>query len=927
MIGQVISHYRIFEHLGHGAMGIVYRGEDTRLGRMVALKFLPEDISEDKQGIERMHREARATSALNHPNICTVYDIAEYEGQPFLVMELLHGQTLRDAIRGKPLPVNDVIEYGIQIADALDMAHKEGIVHRDIKPANIFITERGLAKILDFGIAKITEERRSRRGHTGAGAGSAAASATSTATATQEDTLTKIGAAVGTVAYMSPEQARGEKLDGRSDIFALGVVLYEMATGQQAFRGDTTAVIFDAILNRMPPATHDLNPKVPEELERCITTCLEKDRELRYQTAAELRADLRRLKRDLESGRVRPSRSKKHSWAHSIAIGVGLAVGLTGAALFLGYKSGMIGSHPTDSGGLRSQPLTSNPPARPLLDSAISPDGKYLAYVDSSGFYLQVIGAGETHRLEMPAGLHGSSVSWFPDGARLVLGAFEGDGATSSLWLASILGGEAKKLRDDAGAAAVSPDGSLIAFLPGRNRAEVWVTDAKGNEPRRVASAPPRARYARIAWATDNDRVVVSGWRQTDDGNVGFLESHGVVDHNTYTLVEGTEYAATVDAGLWSAPKGRILYSKSEPTPHESDTNLWELRINLRSGERVGKPRRLTDWAGTSLQAPSVTYNGTKLVILKEHARTDVLVGDLVAGGAGGVTLEGVRPLTKESGDAVPTGWRPDGSSVLFTTNRNGTSDVYEQSLSTRASAAAAVAVASLPDEEDGGFVAGDPPEVFYWTWPRGEGSAEVPARLMRVMNGGMRAEPVLNGKRSKIALVGPRTAGGPLLAYSLDPVERKLSIGAVDLAKTSMVTRVKVDVNPDEWMQFVPSPDGSRVALLATDGRIRILGSDGNLQTNIVVKDWDDGIRSIAWSADGARFYATWGTSGAYALLDIEMDGSAHAIWRTSDAPPLNPVPSPDGKHLAFARARVERNAYLMDDLRSIRPEVAATR
>jgi len=925
LIGQVISHYRIFEHLGHGAMGIVYRGEDTRLGRMVALKFLPEDISEDKQGIERMHREARATSALNHPNICTVYDIAEYEGQPFLVMELLHGQTLREAIHGKPLPVSDVIEYGIQIADALDMAHKQGIVHRDIKPANIFITERGLAKVLDFGIAKITEERRSRRTQVGVGA-TTAAGAAATATSTQDDSLTKSGAAIGTVAYMSPEQARGEKLDGRSDIFALGVVLYEMATGQQAFRGDTTAVIFDAILNRMPPATHDLNPKVPEELERCITTCLEKDRELRYQTGAELRADLRRLKRDLESGRVRPSR-KKHSWALSIAIGAGLAVGLTAAAIFLGYRTGMIGAHPTDSGGLRSQPLTSNPPARPLLDSAISPDGKYLAYVDSSGFYLQVIGAGETHRLEMPAGLRGHSVSWFPDGARLVLGAYEGDGATSSLWLASILGGEARKLRDDAGEAAVSPDGSLIAFLPGRNRAEVWVTDAHGNEPHRVVSAPPRARYAHIAWATDNDRIVVSGWRQTDDGNIGFIQSHGVADHKANMLAEGTEYAATVDAGLWSAPKGRILYSKAEPPPHETDSNLWELRINLRSGERVGKPRRLTDWAGTSLQCPSVTYNGSKLVILKEHAHTDVLVGDIVDRGAGGTTLEGVRPLTKEAGDAVPTGWRPDASSVLFTTNRNGTSDVYEQSLSTRASAAAAVAVASLPDEEDGGFIAGDPPEVFYWTWPRGEGSAEIPARLMRILGGGMHAVPVLNGKRSRIAIIGPRAAGGPLLAFSLDPVERKLSIGAVDLVKGSLATRVKIDVDPDEWIQFVPSPDGSKVALLATDGRIRILGADGARKSDIVVKEWNDGIRSIAWAADGARFYATWGTSGAYALLDIEMDGSAHAMWRTSDAPPLSPVPSPDGKHLAFARARVERNAYLLDDLRSIWPELAATR
>jgi len=920
LIGKIISHYRIFERLGHGAMGIVYRGEDTRLGRAVALKFLPEDVSEDKQAFERMHREARASSALNHPNICTIFDIADYEGQPFLVMELLHGQTLREAISGKPLPVTDVIEYGIQIADALDTAHKEGIVHRDIKPTNLYITTRGVAKILDFGIAKITAERRHRRAGVLA---TATATASATATSTNEDSLTKDGAAVGTVAYMSPEQARGEKLDGRSDIFALGVVLYEMATGQQAFRGDTTAVIFDAILNRMPPATHDLNPKIPEELERCITTCLEKDRELRYQTSAELRADLRRLKRDLETGRVRPSK-KTRAWALPAAIGAGLAVGVTAAVLLLGARYGLFGAHAADSSGLRMQPLTANPPAKPLLDAAISPDGKYLAYVDSSGFYLQFIGAGEIHRIEMPRGLRGHSVSWFPDGARVVLGAFEGDGATSSLWLASILGGEPRKLRDDASAAAVSPDGSLIAFLPGRGCNEIWVTDAKGGEPRRVATAAPHARYARLTWATDNDRIVVSGWKQDGDGNVGFIESHGVLDHRIYTLVDGPELAATADAGIWGAPKGRIVYCMAEAPPNDTDTNLWEVRVNLRSGEREGKPRRITEWAGTALLSPTVTYNGTKLVVLKSHARTDVLVGEL---GAGGTTLNGVRALTKGDGDAVPTGWRPDGSSVLFETNKNGTSDAYEQSLSTLASAQAAVAVAALPDEEGGAFVAGDPPQVFYWTWQQGEGGTEKgQGRLMRVADGGMAAKVVLSGRRSRIATVGPLRADTPLLAFALDPGERKLTVGAVDLNKGTMVTRAKFDVNPDEWIRFAPSPDGLRVALLSTDGRIRIIPVDGTPGFDIRVKEWNDGLRAIAWSADGARLYGTWGTSGAYAVLDIEMDGTAHAIWRTSDAPPSTPVPSPDGRFLAFARARVERNAYLMDDLRSIWPGVAVT-
>jgi Tol biopolymer transport system component len=914
VIGQVISHYRIFERLGHGAMGIVYRGEDTRLGRPVALKFLPEDVSEDKQSLERMHREARASSALNHPNICTIYDIDEHEGQPFLVMELLHGSTLREIISGKPLPAADVVEYGIQIADALDTAHRQGIVHRDIKPANLFITERNVSKILDFGVAKITDERRHRH----AGASTAGATATQTA----DDTLTGTGAAVGTVAYMSPEQARGEKLDGRSDIFALGVVLYEMATGQQAFRGDTTAIIFDAILNRTPPSSHRLNPKVPEELERCISICLEKDRELRYQTAAELRADLRRLKRDLESGLVR-TRGRRRAWAFPAAIGSGLMVGVAAGIFLLGSRFGWMGSPGSASGGLRSQPLTANPPTRPLLGAVISPDGRYLAFVDSSGFYVQLIGTDEIHRLEVPPGLRGHSVSWFPDAARLVLGAFEADGVTSSLWLASILGTEARKLRDDASAAAVSPDGSLIAFLPGRGQNEIWVTGPKGTEPRRVATAPSRARYARLAWATDNDRIVVSGWKEGEQGNIGFIESHGVLDRKTHVLVEGADYAATVDAGLWGAPKGRIVYCRAEAPPHEGDSNLWEVRLSDRTGERVGNPRRLTDWAGTAVEAPSTAYNGSCLVALKSYARTDVVVGTL--GGPGG-SLSEVRSLTKGDGDAYPTGWRPDGGTVLFATNRNGSWDVFEQSLSIRASAQAAAAVAALPDEEAGGFVAGDPPDIYYWTWQRSEGSAEVDARLMRLPEGQMASLPLLTGRRSRLTAVGPGPAGF-LTMCSLDTKDRKLAFGTIAVADGAMTTKRKVDVGPGEWYQVALSADGARAALLGADARIRTFLADGTADGDFAVRDWGGEVREISWSRDGTRLFGIWATPGAYAILEISMDGSARAVWQTSDAPPSSPTPSPDGAHLAFARARVERNAFLMDDLKSIWPELARAR
>jgi outer membrane protein assembly factor BamD (BamD/ComL family)/predicted Ser/Thr protein kinase len=292
MIGRVISHYRVVEQIGAGGMGVVYKAEDTRLGRHLALKFLPAEASQDRIALERFQREARAASSFNHPAICTIYDIGEFEGRQFIAMELLDGQPLDQFIAGKPLPINRVIDLGVQIADALDAAHAQGIMHRDIKPANIFITTRGSAKVLDFGLAKLAPTSRDTFG----GAGGAAPTVA-------ESLLTTGGLAIGTVAYMSPEQARGEDLDQRSDLFSFGVVLHEMATGKQAFQGNTTAVVFDAILNRMPPPVASLNPEVPPELERIIDKAIEKDRTLRYQSAADMRSDLQRLKRDRDSGR------------------------------------------------------------------------------------------------------------------------------------------------------------------------------------------------------------------------------------------------------------------------------------------------------------------------------------------------------------------------------------------------------------------------------------------------------------------------------------------------------------------------------------------------------------------------------------------------------------------------------------------------
>ncbi|HTT17932.1 MAG TPA: protein kinase [Candidatus Sulfotelmatobacter sp.] len=910
--GTVVSQrFRILEKLGGGGMGLVYKAQDTKLRRLVALKFLPPELSRDQQALERFQREAYAASALNHPNICTVHDVDEYEGQPFIAMELLEGQTLERRIEGKPLAISELLDLAAQIAYGLEAAHARGIVHRDIKPSNIFVTTRVQCKILDFGVAKLQDSEADEPE-------TATARSGSDPDLLSNLTLTRTGVAIGTAGYMSPEQIRGEKLDARTDVFSFGLVLYEMATGRRAFAGETGSALHAAILEQTHTLIRDVNPGLPIKLERIITKALEKDREQRYQSVADMRADVEALKREM----VPRSRLGKWIFAAPIA-----AVLITGTIFWFTRQV------PTAPGfpDIKVQQLTENSPENPVSGGSISPDGNYLAYTDPNGIHIKLVGSDEVQNVPQPEGLNGADViweigsngpPWFPDSKRFFVNSHpatespdQWSALTSSVWLVSVQGGPPHKIRDQANAYSVSPDGSWIAFTKPRGQGYqgemgMWLMAPDGTQAHRLFEDDASTPECCLQFLPKEHRVVYVVLNKLGDRLVTRDLNGGPV--------------ATIFREDWGdgtlLPGGKWLYTKGcNPGGIRGDyqCNFWVERVDLRSGRIMDAPRRLTNWFGFAVGSASASADGKRVAFIESYARGASYVADLEMGGT---RLANSRRVTfEEGGIDLVRDWTADSKTLVVEHLRSDHYQISKQSLSGDTPESIVV---SGTGQAEKAVVSPDGKWIILQVFPVKADPVllKTIVTVVRVPISGGTPQPMFTVREGASVLCARPPSSVCVVAETTDDL-KETTITAFDPVKGRGSELARFSLGEDtglgveHYLLCDLSPDGSRLAVARSPaGPIEVRTLRGQ-QILTIPTSGVGPLRQLVWAADGNGLFVSTHKQDAGELSHLNLRGKSDVIWKCTGPHMCIANPSPDGRSLAIYEAKQNANMFMMEN------------